>query len=292
MIYDDLEVAIETITHIVIGVNTHIILAFLNWNELYKVICKIDTFMPNKRTTEIDTKTTELLRETQQNYKYTSLFVIILGEVLLFCALFEVFILHFAENIVGVEHKQQGKLNAANLYETLLLEKYPFSCWTPFDEKSVIAHLAMYINAVIPVLMMALRGGSTASVLIGTLTYTSLQFKFVSKSLEELSTMEDSERQVEQNTFSSLDNQHMCEESIYRNSQVSVRDRESFQTSNQAQIPEICNKHKCRDTSITTAHCVMDEEHKKGSDRLPSGNKSSPEDCIKTIIKSHQAALW
>ena len=292
MIHDDLDVAIETITHIVMGVSTYIILPFINWNGLFKVICKIEMFMPNKRTTQIDTKTTELLRETQQKYKYTSLFVIILGEVLLFCDLCDVFILHFVENMVGVEYKQQGKLNAANLFETLLLEKYPFSCWTPFDEKSVMAHLAMYIYTAIPVLMIALRGGSVASVLIGTLTYTSLQFKFVRKSLEELSTMEDSERQVEQNTFSSLDNQHMCEEFICRNCQVSVTDRESSQTPSQAQIPEICNIHKCRDTSITTSHCVIDQEHKKGSDRLPSDNKSSPEDCVKTIIKYHQAALW
>jgi hypothetical protein len=66
--------------------------------------------------------------------------VTILGIVLIFCDLYYIFILHFLENIVGVEHKYQRNPNAANVYESLLLEKYPFSCWTPFGEKSVTAH--------------------------------------------------------------------------------------------------------------------------------------------------------
>jgi hypothetical protein len=53
---------------------------------------------------------------------------------------------------------------------------------------------------------MALKAGSVTSVVIGTLIYTSLQFKFVSKSLEDLSNMEYSDRsQIEQNAFSILD---------------------------------------------------------------------------------------
>jgi hypothetical protein len=191
------------------------------------------------------------------------------------------------EKIVGVEHKYKKNPNAANIYESLLLEKYPFSCWTPFDGKSVMAHLAVYIYTVIPVLMMALKAGSAASVLFGTLIYTSLQFKFVNKSLEDLSNMEDSNSsQTEQNTFSTVEERHRCEEFNYRDCQVYATDRESFQTPSQAQIPDCCNIHKYRDTSITTAHCVKDQEHKKGSCRLPSDNKSSPEDCIKTIIKN------
>jgi hypothetical protein len=293
MMYEDLQVAIENITHIAMGVSSYIILAFINWNEVYKMIRKIDMSMPDKCTTEIDKKTTELLRETQQKCKYTSLFLIILGEVLLICDLYDIFILHFVENRVGVEHKYKRNPNAANVYESLLLEKYPFSCWTPFDETSIMAHLAIYIYTAIPVLMMGLKGGSVASVLIGTLKYTSLQFKFVSKSLEDFSNMEDSDSsQIEQNTFSTLDDQPMCEEFIYRSCQISATDSESFQTPSQAQIPECSNVQQCRDTSITTAHCVKDQEHKKDSDRLNSGNKSSPENCLKTIIKNHQEALW
>jgi hypothetical protein len=156
-----------------------------------------------------------------------------------------------------------------------------------------MAHLAVYIYTVIPVLMVALKAGSVTSVVIGTLIYTSLQFKFVSKSLEDLSNMDDSDSsQTEQNTFSNVEEQHTCEEFNYRNCQVYATDRELFQTPSQAQTSECYNIHKDRDTSITTAHCVKDQEHKEGSDRLLSDNKSSPEDCVKTIIKNHQEAIW
>jgi hypothetical protein len=156
-----------------------------------------------------------------------------------------------------------------------------------------MVHLAIYTYTAIPVLMMALRSGSVTSVGIGTLIYTSVQFKFLSKLLEDLSNMEDSESsQKEQNTFSTLDEQHRCEEFNYRDCQVYSTDSESFQTPSQAQIPECCNIHKYRDTSINTAHCVKGQEHKEGSDRLLSDNKSSPEDYMKTIIKNHQEAIW
>jgi hypothetical protein len=197
------------------------------------------------------------------------------------------------ENVVGVEHKYKKNLNAANIYESLLLKKYPFSCWTQFDEKSVMVHLAVYIYTAIPVLMMALKCGSATSVVIGTLIYTSLQFKFVSKSLEDLSNMEHFDSsQIEENTVSTVEEQHMCAEFYYRDCQVYATDRESFQTPNQAQIPEHCNIHKYRYTHITTAHCAMDQEHKEGSDRLLSDNKPSPEDYINTIIRNHQEEIW
>jgi hypothetical protein len=291
--YGDLHVAIETITHIVMGVASYIVMLSMNWNEVYKTICKLDMSMTTKMITQTDRKMTEILRESQQKCKSTSLFLIILGTCLLFSNLYDIFILHSLENIVGVEHKYKKNPNASNIYESLLLEKYPFSCWAPFDEKSVMAHLAIYIYTTIPALMMALKGGSVASVLIGTLIYTSLKFKFVSKSLEDLSNMEDSDSsQIEQTTFSTVEEQHTFEEFIYRNCQVYATDRESFQTPSQAQIAECCKTHKDRDTTITTAHCAMDQVHKEGSDRLLSDNKSSSEDCIETIIKNHQEAIW
>jgi len=293
LIYDDLQVVIETITHIGIGVGSYIIVASMNWNEIYKMTCKVDMSMTTIRIIQSDSKTTEILRVSRQKYKFTSLFVIILGTCLILSDLYDIFILHFVENIVGVEHKYKKNPNAANIYESLLLEKYPFSCWTPFGENSVMVHLAIYIYTAIPVLMIALKAGSVTSVLIGTLIYTSLQFKFVSKSLEDLSNMEDSNRsQIEQNTFGNVEEQHTCEEFNYRDCQVYATDSESFQTPSQAQIPDCCNIHKYRDTSITTAHCVKDQKHKEGSDRLLSDNKSSPEDCIKTIIKNHQETIW
>ena len=164
------------------------------------------------------------------------------------------------------------------MFESLLLVKYPVSCWTPFDEKSIILHLVIYIYTLIPTFMMTLKAGSLTSVLTGILRYISLQFKFVSKSLEELNNIEDSDKQTGQNTFSTVGEEHPGEEFSDRNLQE--------------QIAECCNVQQHKDTSITTGHCVKDQEHRKDSDRLPSGKKSSPEDCVKTIIKNHQEAIW
>jgi len=135
LISEDLQLAIETITHIELGVVSYFVVPFINWNEVYKLICKMDISVSTKRTTQNDRKTTDILREAQKKYKFTSLFVTMLGIVTIFCDLYDIFILHFVENIVGVEHKYKRNPNAANMYESLLLEKYPFSYWTPFDEK-------------------------------------------------------------------------------------------------------------------------------------------------------------
>jgi hypothetical protein len=139
------------------GVGSYIILAFVNWNEVYKIICKIDMSISTERSTQNDRKTTDILTEAQKKCKFTSLFFTILGILLLFFNLCDIFILHFVENVVGVEHQHQGNTNATNLYESLLLEKYPFSCWTPFDKNSVTGHLAIYTYTTIQVLMIALK---------------------------------------------------------------------------------------------------------------------------------------
>jgi len=248
--------------------------------------------MTNKVLTEIDSKTREILRETWQKCKFTSLFVTTFGIVLAFCDLYDIYILYFVENIVGVEHKYKRNTNGMNMFETLLLVKYPFSCWTPFDEKSIMAHVVIYIYTAIPVFMMALKAGSVASVLTGTMRYISVQFTFVSKSLEELNNIEDSDKQTGQNTFSTSGEQHPGEELSDRNLQDSAKDGESFHTPSQEQIPERCNIQQYKVTSITTVQCVKNQEHRKDSDRLPSGKKSSPEDCVKTIIKNHVEAMW
>jgi hypothetical protein len=127
--YGELHVVIETITHIVIGAGPYIIVASMNWNEIYKMTCKVDKSMTIIRKIQSDSKTTEILRESRQIYKFASLFVIILGTCLILSDLYDIFILHFVEDIVGVEHKYKKNPNAANIYESLLLEKYPFSCW-------------------------------------------------------------------------------------------------------------------------------------------------------------------
>jgi hypothetical protein len=114
----------------------------------------------------------------------------------------------------------------------------------------------------------------------------------VKNSLENLSKMKNSDCLIEKNTFNSQDKHHTCEESKYKNIQVSAADVESFHSPSHEQIPECSNKPKHTDTTITTAHCVKNQEHKRDSDILPTDNKPSPEDYVITIIKNHQEAIW
>jgi hypothetical protein len=300
MISGDLQVTVDTIQHIVLGFGAYIITAFINWNDVYKLICKIDMSMKNKISTENDRMTRDILRETQQKYTYISTFVIIIAIVGMLCDLFDIFILHFVESIFGVEHKYKRNTNAASLYESLLLEKYPFSCWTPFGETSVTAHIAVYLYTAIPVLLLAFRTGSVASVLLGTMIYISLQFKFVNKSMEYLSNMENSDSLIEKKTVNSQGKHHICEESNYTNTLLPAtigeinkeRKNESLQSPSQAQVAECSNKPKHTNTTINTAHCVNDQEPKTGADILTSDNKLSPEDSLIAIIKNHQEAIW
>jgi hypothetical protein len=211
---------------------------------------------------------------------------------LLCCDLFDIFILHFLEHIVGVEHKYKRNPEAANMYESLLLEKYPFSCWTPSDEKSSTVHLAIYVLAIISVLAGALKAAATVSAFTGTATYLSLQFHFVKKSLEDLSSMEDSDSPIEQNTFSTPEEQHACEGLNYRNVIVPATYGGSLQSPSQAKLLECWNTHLHRDKTISTADHVNGKEHKKRSDRLSADNTLLPEDCLLNIIKDHQEAIW
>lgn len=120
----DLQVAMETITHIVFIVVAYVVPFFINWNEACKIICKTHMSMPTESTIQTDENKMESLRETHRKCKFRLLFIIILGEALLFCDLYDIFILHFMESIVGVEHKYKRNPDAANMYESLLLEKY------------------------------------------------------------------------------------------------------------------------------------------------------------------------
>jgi hypothetical protein len=139
---------------------------------------------------------------------------------------------------------------------------------------------------------MALRAGSAGSVMMVTMIYISLQFKFVNNSLEDLSNMEVSNSHIEENTFSSPQTQHTRKKSTNSDFPVSATDGESFHTPSQAPTPECSNNQQNRDTSTNTLHCVMDQEHQTDPDGLPSDNKSSPEDRVITIIKNHQEAIW
>jgi hypothetical protein len=289
---EDLQVALEIITHIVMGVGSYIIPFLINWNEASKIICKIHMSMSTESKIQTDRKKMEILRERENKCKFMSLFILILGEVMICCDLFDIFILHFLELIVGAEHKYKRNPNAANMYESLLLEKYPFSCWTPFDEKSSMVHIAIYIYTIIPALAEALKAGAMVFMGTCTLTYLSLQFHFVKESLEDLSNMEDSDSPIEQNIFSTPEEQHMCEGLNYRNVTVPATYGGSFQPPSQAKLLDCWNKHLHRDKTISIADHVNGKDHKEYSDGLHSDNRSFPEDCLLNIIKDHQEAIW
>ena len=88
--YGELQLVIETITHIVMGVAPYVIVPSMNWNEIYKITCKLDMSMTTIRITQSDSKTTEILRESRQKYKFISLFVIILEHVF-YCPMYMTF---------------------------------------------------------------------------------------------------------------------------------------------------------------------------------------------------------
>jgi hypothetical protein len=123
LISEDLPLAIETVSHIVAGFGSCMVPTVINWNKVYKLICKIEMSMQNKISTQNDSEEKEILSKVRQNCKFVSLFMIILVILLIFCDLYDIFILHFVETIVGVEHKYKRIPNATNAYESLLLEK-------------------------------------------------------------------------------------------------------------------------------------------------------------------------
>jgi hypothetical protein len=70
MISEDMQLVAETINHIAIGLGPYVTLLFINWNELYKSICKIDMSIQNKSTMQIDRKKTEIMRDARKKYKF------------------------------------------------------------------------------------------------------------------------------------------------------------------------------------------------------------------------------
>jgi hypothetical protein len=85
---------------------------------------------------------------------------------------------------------------------------------------------------------MALKIGSAKCGALGTMIYISLQFKFVTESLENLNDVENCDSQLEQYTITSAHNQNTSEESNYRDCQIPATYDESSHTHSQAPIPE------------------------------------------------------
>ena len=65
--YGELQLVIETITQIVMGVAPYIIVPSMNWNEIYKMTCKVDISMTTMRIKQSDNKTTEVPNESRKN---------------------------------------------------------------------------------------------------------------------------------------------------------------------------------------------------------------------------------
>jgi hypothetical protein len=112
---EDLQKAIDTFTHIVLIFGPYFIPPFINRNELYTLIYKIDMSMQNKLSTQYERNTIEVLRETQQNFRFMSLYLTILGTGGKFCILYDIFISNFVEIVVGVKHKYKRDPNSANV---------------------------------------------------------------------------------------------------------------------------------------------------------------------------------
>jgi len=119
--YRELQLVIETITHIVTVVAPYVIVPSMNWNEIYKITCKLDMSMTTIRITQSHSKTTEILRELRQKYKFTSLFVIILGTCLLLPGVYVIFILHFVKNINTRRTRMQPIYMNHCYYKNILL---------------------------------------------------------------------------------------------------------------------------------------------------------------------------
>jgi len=53
------------------GFAPYVIVPSMNWNEIYKITCKLDMSMTTIKITQSHSKTTEILRELRQKYKFT-----------------------------------------------------------------------------------------------------------------------------------------------------------------------------------------------------------------------------
>jgi hypothetical protein len=272
---EDLLQTIEIFAHIMMGTITYITPLFINWSEAYDVICKMQMSIKVKCTTETDSKNKEILREMQhKNEALTPLLIIVL-EVGILIATGDDYVAYFLEYLVGVEHKHRMKPNASNIYESLLLEKYPFHSWFPFGKSSTTVHLALYMYAVLLALGMGIKLGICLSSVIGIMMYVSVQFKFVNMSLENINNMEYSTSEI-QNRISEVPRVDDVLNKLPR--------KEKFTDSHNIKL---YSKGSTRPVDF-----AKNKDNCRPPDRLHSGNKSTPEDCLVDIIKDHQEAIW
>jgi hypothetical protein len=272
---DNLLHAIEIFAHIMIGITGYICPVLKNWSETYNTICKMQMSIKNKSTKQTDSKRMEILKEIQHKTEVITSVSIIVLQLILLIILSDEFISYFLEYLVGVEHKHRTKPNTSNIYESLLLEKYPFHSWFPFGKKSTTVHLALHMFAVLPVLGMGIKLGITLSSLAGIILYVSVQFKFVNMSLENINNMEDSGCEIQDRIV-----------------EVPTVDDETDQLPSKGKSTDSNNIKLCSERSTMPVEFSKNKENCRPPERLYSGNKSAPEDCLVDIIKDHQEAIW
>jgi hypothetical protein len=282
----NLFVVIETVTHISMGAAAYLSPLFVNWNDAYKLMLKLQTAIASKLATQNNGKKMEVLRETKRRAEYLASVALILGQATVVCDLCEVFILYFVEYLVGIEHKHKMIPNISTIYITLLLQKYPFSSWVPYDETSIPAHLVTYLYATFPVLELAFRVGIMTSLLMGICMYSALQFKFVSMSLENLNNMEESVCEIQNKALNNQHEQDTAEELNYRISQVKTEFDESDPITGRENAPQLRNQKVHSEGSTDRVDFVKDKQHCRAD------NKLTPEDSLADIIRDHQEAIW
>jgi hypothetical protein len=265
----------EIFAYIMIGLAGYISPLFMNWSETCNTICKMQMSIKNKGTKQTDGKRMEILKEIQHKTEVITSVSIIVLLLSLLAILSDEFISYFLEYLVGVEHKHRIKPNTSNIYESLLLEKYPFNSWFPFGKSSTTVHLALYMYAVLTVLGMGIKIGICLSSAICFMMYVSVQFKFVNMSLENINNIEDFGCEIQEKTV-----------------EVPTVDGESNQLPGKEKATDSHNIKLCSERSTRLVDFAKNKDNCRPPERLHSGNKSTPEDCLVDIIKDHQEAIW
>jgi hypothetical protein len=276
-------VAIETVTHMIMGAAAYLCPIFVNWNKVYKLMRSLQVAITSNILN--DSKKMEIVKETKRRAEYLTTAAFILGQATVLCDLCDVFILYFIEYLVGFEHKYKRIPNVCTIYLTLLLQKYPFSSWVPYDETSITAHLLTYLYAIFPLLQLGFRVGVMTTTLTGICMYSAVQFKCVSMSLENLNDMEDSIFEIQNKAYNSEHGQGTCEALHYGISQINTIIDESDEMAEKEKDSRLRNKKMRRGRSADPVYFAKDKQY------FGTENKLSPIDCLVYIIQDHQEAI-
>lgn len=281
----NLFIVIESVTHMVMGAAAYVSPLLVNWNEAYELMRKFQMAIMSKPTTRHNSKKMEALKETKHKSEFLQSAAFLLGQVTVICDLCEVFILYLVEYLVGIEHQYKRIPNISTIHVTLLLQKYPFSSWVPYDETSITAHIMTYLYAIFPVLELAFRVGIITSVLMSICMYSALQFQFVSMSLDALNNVDETVCEIQNKAFNNQQEQGTAQELNYRISQVNTKFDESGQITEKENAPQLRNNKMHSERITNPVDFAKDKKH------LRPDNKLSPEDCLVDIIRDHQEAI-